>query len=426
MGKRYFNVGSFIAFFIGIIFVFNIWEFVYKPGEIGANILVAFIIAILLLYGIIKHIGLFLDEVIIERGSLKKALFTISTKSIVNITRKKIEKIYKKNKILRYKFPEWCSISEYDYFIDLRALLAITKILDLLECYLYVLEKDEDKIQELLRKLNQEENLISKKIFKKRTFRIFESILGAVFFSFIIRFFIVELFQIPSSSMVPTLLIGDHVLATKFTYGIINPFSKENSYIFRWTTPKPGEVVIFKAPSYVANNAGMYWVKRIIAKPGQTVSIKGGLLYIDSKLSSSLRTYKKISYYDYSAYEKEWQNRSAFFNIEPTTDILSHKIYTNKFLEFWPSINETINVAKFPGLECTRDFCKIKDNFVFVMGDNRGNSADSRFWGALPINNIQGKVAYVWISVDGREAWFNFGKFSLPKFRWTRLFSKIE
>ena len=78
------------------------------------------------------------------------------------------------------------------------------------------------------------------------------------------------------------------------------------------------------------------------------------------------------------------------------------------------------------GLSCTPDECTVKDGFVFVMGDNRDHSSDGRFWGAVPVDNIKGKALFIWVSVDGSEESVHAGKFTLPRFRWERLFRWIH
>lgn len=407
--NRYLQFGNLIAFLIGIIFILNTWELFYQPGELGANIFIILILIIFLLYVFTKNFGLFLNELILERGSIKKALFIFRAKNRVELFKKKIKKISRKNK-----------------FLNSANILIVKKTLDILESHLHKSNKNFDKIQDLLTQSEHDSKFLFKKLSDKDFFEKFKSIFVALFISFIIRLLIIEPFQIPSSSMVPTLLIGDHVFALKLSYGIINPFPwQQYSYLIRWSTPKPGDVVIFKAPSYTSSNIGADWVKRVIACAGQTVSIKNGIIYVDNKPYIYLLNHEKILYYDYLSYEKKWQSRTAFLNKESIKSNIVHQTYTNKFLEFWPTVNKSISKHQYPGLECNKEFCKIKEGFVFVMGDNRENSADSRFWGALSINNIHGKVICVWVSIDGRKAWFKVGKFSLPIFRLSRILHLI-
>jgi hypothetical protein len=90
---------------------------------------------------------------------------------------------------------------------------------------------------------------------------------------------------------------------------------------------------------------------------------------------------------------------------------------------FWPSADEN---KVLPGLTCSEGACKVKEGFIFVMGDNRGNSADSRIWGALPVSRVIGKAGFIWMSVDGSGQSVKLGPFNLPKFRWDRWFTRIH
>lgn len=88
---------------------------------------------------------------------------------------------------------------------------------------------------------------------------------------------------------------------------------------------------------------------------------------------------------------------------------------------FWPIAAD----QNGPGLYCSEQGCKVKEGHVFVMGDNRGNLADSRVWGALPVSRIKGKALFIWMSVDGSKQSLELGPFALPSFRFERWFTGI-
>ena len=101
--------------------------------------------------------------------------------------------------------------------------------------------------------------------------------------AYALRAFCLEPFQIPSGSMIPTLLVGDHLFVSKSAYGIVKPFGAEPGYWYRWSEPKPGDVVVFEAPPYVGPNHGEAWIKRVVAGPGQTVFMRDSVLHVDGK-----------------------------------------------------------------------------------------------------------------------------------------------
>jgi signal peptidase I len=264
------------------------------------------------------------------------------------------------------------------------------------------------------------------------------SLVGALAAAIALRMFIIEPYQIPSGSMIPTLLVGDHLFVSKLSYGIMNPFSRQPSYLVRWSTPEPGQVVVFEAPSYVGHNAGETWIKRVIARPGQTVRIENTVVYVDGKPYPHIIPDEMVRYKDYESSgiqgrffgesgDGVWQEREGVYTIEQIGDV-KHSIYQRpegkriRFETSWPGLFG----GPYEGLECEVDLCRVKDGYVFVMGDNRGYSSDGRFWGALPLENIKGRALFIWMSVDGSDSSISFGRFALPGFRWSRWFNAIH
>ena len=188
---------------------------------------------------------------------------------------------------------------------------------------------------------------------KEKVFDWIKSIFIALVIALFIRAFIVEAFKIPSSSMENTLLIGDHILVNRFIYGVKMPFTGYK--IIPVKEPKRGDVVVFKFPP----NPKIYFIKRCIGTPGDTLKMINKVLYVNGR---------KV--------------------IEP---FVIHKD---------PNICGRNRVS----LVCRTRFGS-RDNWgpvvvpkgkYFMMGDNRDNSYDSRYWGFVPEKNISGKAFIIY------------------------------
>jgi signal peptidase I len=200
---------------------------------------------------------------------------------------------------------------------------------------------------------------------------------------FVLRSFLFEPFKIPSSSMVPTLLVGDLILVNKFDYGIRLPVI--NKKVIEVGNPQRGDVMVFKYPKDPSQD----YIKRVIGVPGDKITYENKRLTVNGQ---------PIDY-------------------APMDDYLDdeHPIYRKQFLEKLPNaphriLNNdgarTINlgaVEEFPHHEnCTYSYdgftCIVPEGNYFMMGDNRDNSADSRYWGFVPDKNIVGKAVFVWMN----------------------------
>ncbi len=191
-----------------------------------------------------------------------------------------------------------------------------------------------------------------------------ESIVVALIIALFIRAFFIQAFKIPSTSMVPTLLVGDHLLVTKFIYGTHIPFT--DKVIWRIKKPKRGDILIFKCPV----DQGKYYVKRVIGEPGDIIEIRNKVVYINGK-----------------RIKDPWGR-----HIDPT-------IYPRE-------INPRDNFGPY----------KVPPDSYFVMGDNRDESFDSRFWGPVEYKYIRGgKPLIIYFSWDSKADW-------LHKIRWKRFF----
>ncbi|MEO8408262.1 MAG: signal peptidase I [Oxalobacteraceae bacterium] len=208
----------------------------------------------------------------------------------------------------------------------------------------------------------------------------FFPVIAMVFF---LRSFLYEPFKIPSSSMVPTLVVGDLILVNKFTYGIRLPII--NKKIIDINNPQRGDVMVFKYPKDTA----LDYIKRVVGVPGDKIVYKNKRLTVNGK---------KISYQPLPDYLDEEHLSYSKQYAEDLTGV-EHRILND---ERAPSFVQ--NPDAFPQHElCTYDIegfaCTVPQGQYFMMGDNRDNSLDSRYWGFVPDQNIVGKAFFVWMNL---------------------------
>jgi len=199
---------------------------------------------------------------------------------------------------------------------------------------------------------------------------------------FVLRSFLYEPFKIPSSSMVPTLLVGDLILVNKYTYGIRLPVI--NKKIIEVNDPKRGDVMVFKYPE----DPSLDYIKRVVGVPGDKIAYKNKRLTVNGKPLSyaALPDYLDEGRLSYSRQFSENLNG------------VNHHILNDDGAPAFAS-----NERNFPGNELCRfnggDFaCTVPPGNYFMMGDNRDNSLDSRYWGFVPDQNIVGKAFFVWMN----------------------------
>jgi signal peptidase I len=212
----------------------------------------------------------------------------------------------------------------------------------------------------------------NKTIRKKSLFREYvEAALIAIFLALIIRTFVVQAFKIPSGSMEPTLLIGDHILVNKFIYGIKAPFT--DHYILRISKPKRGDVVVFKWP----RNEEKDFIKRVVGIAGDKIEIKDDMLYLnDEKITPRYIEVYQDKYINSLSKYLESFGESTHYIIDEYS----------KHEHFGPVI--------------------VPENSIFVMGDNRDNSHDSRYWGFVSLPKLKGKAMIIYWSWPN---WKRFG-----------------
>ncbi|WP_343729939.1 signal peptidase I [Duganella sp.] len=209
----------------------------------------------------------------------------------------------------------------------------------------------------------------------------FFPVIALVFF---LRSFLYEPFKIPSSSMVPTLLVGDLILVNKFTYGIRLPVI--NKKIVQINDPQRGDVMVFKYPMDMSQD----YIKRVIGVPGDKIT------YENKRLTVNGVEVKYAPLADYLGEERMVYNKQFEENLSG----VSHRILND---EGKPTYTRE-SVFPFPHSEnCQYRYegftCVVPAGNYFMMGDNRDNSLDSRYWGFVPDKNIVGKAFFVWMNL---------------------------
>ena len=237
---------------------------------------------------------------------------------------------------------------------------------------------------------------------QKSAFREYaESIALAVLFAMVLRAFVVEAFKIPSGSMIPTLLVGDHLFVNKFIYGLRVPLTQK--YLARFAEPKRGEVVVFTFPSAEARehlskqpasqrecigsdilDTEKDFIKRIVGVAGDKVEMRKNILFInDRPVTRKFIAKESTGVYVWPSSVKEYETLGDYRYIIQ---------YNGRTPDFGP--------------------IKVKPGHVFAMGDNRDHSADSRCWGQVPLKNLKGRAIFIWLSSgpDGQR-WGRIGQF---------------
>jgi signal peptidase I len=189
----------------------------------------------------------------------------------------------------------------------------------------------------------------------------------------VVRSFLVEPFRIPSASMVPTLHIGDFILVNKYNYGVRLPVI--NTKVIDISKPERGDVVVFRYPP----QPEIDYIKRVVGLPGDRVEYRDKTVYINGKVMK----------------QTERQKQAGLLGIVPIENtVLSEQLG-----------DKSHDIAIAPGRQRVLVDHIIPDGEYFVMGDNRDNSSDSRFWGTVPEQNLVGKAFYIWMSWDCNASW---------------------
>jgi signal peptidase I len=199
---------------------------------------------------------------------------------------------------------------------------------------------------------------------------------------FVLRSFLFEPFKIPSGSMIPTLLVGDLILVNKFTYGVRLPVI--NTKLTDGTPPARGDVMVFRYPP----KPSLDYIKRVVGVPGDEVAYLNKRLFINGQpVSKEARS----DYFDEDAMR-------YFKQFEEVLGTRRHRILND---DDRPAF--IAGIEDFPAKENCRYSvegvtCKVPAGHYFMMGDNRDNSLDSRYWGFVPDRNIVGRAFFIWMN----------------------------
>ncbi len=199
-----------------------------------------------------------------------------------------------------------------------------------------------------------------------------EAIFVALFVALFLRHFFVEAFKIPSASMVPTLLVGDHIFVNKFVFGTRIPFTTKK--IRQGRVPNRGEIIVFIYPKDHTKD----YIKRVVGLPGDKIEVKKDVVYVNDEEVKQVFTEK----YLYADVNQSCED----YPYENHTELLggvSHSILNDE--------------GRYP-----TNFgpVYVEPDHLFVMGDNRDNSSDSRFWGQVPMNLVKGRALFIWLSLN--------------------------
>jgi signal peptidase I len=324
--------------------------------------------------------------------------------------------------------------------------------------------KDLDRVRRYLPLLDALVDELVKRPAKSTTRDYIESIGAAVLIALALRAFVIEAFKIPSSSMYPTLEIGDHIFVNKFIYGVRIPWTRTK--LFELRGPQRGEVIVFIYPC----NPDRDYIKRVIALAGDTVEVRCNVVYVNgTEVPSKLIEDGSCPYDDFvepspdSTDPGKWQSRPCSRYREtvgdkqydtyhdeqrPQRDAELHagtlargdsRDFPNPDLDLQPkcanSQEDAANAGNIKQVEgaiittkphSQASACEpqrhyvVPEGHVFVMGDNRQNSNDSRIWGSVPIENIKGKALFIWLSYKYWTPWAWGG------IRWSRIGNFVQ
>ena len=197
---------------------------------------------------------------------------------------------------------------------------------------------------------------------------------------FLLRSFLFEPFRIPSGSMLPTLHIGDFILVNKFDYGIRLPVT--NTKIIPVGSPERGDVVVFKYPM----DTQVDYIKRVVGLPGDTVEYRDKVLYVNGVEQKQTGS-------------RDFVDDSTMITLEERDEQLgevNHLIARDGRRPSWVPLQGILRKEKSCDYNERGFVCTVPEGHYFMMGDNRDNSEDSRYWGFVPDEDLVGRAVLIW------------------------------
>ncbi|MCM2282407.1 MAG: signal peptidase I [Bdellovibrionaceae bacterium] len=227
---------------------------------------------------------------------------------------------------------------------------------------------------------------------------------GALLFVLAIRWALFEPYVIPSGSMLPTLLVHDHIFVNKFAYGLRLPFTSR--YLVTWGRPRRGDIIVFRS----LEEPSMFLIKRIVGLPGEKVEVIGsGSILINGKPlpSESLKS-------------SQAAGQIAGWTTAEQGEYMGRFDFVRETLGETPSMT-----IRERGVDAGHQLYQVPSDHVFVMGDNRNHSADSRVFGPLPVELILGRASVIWLSCE--ETLREESRVCHPQsMRWERIFEVVH
>lgn len=199
---------------------------------------------------------------------------------------------------------------------------------------------------------------------------------------FLLRSFVVEPFKIPSGSMIPTLLVGDLILVNKFSYGIRLPIL--HTKVIELGAPAHGDVMVFRFPK----DPSVDYIKRVVGLPGDTVRFEDNRLTINDRLVA-LEAAGEFYDSERMVYIKQYAEALG---------ATPHRLLTDLERPGFAPSTESFPFRDRCQYTRTGLTCTVPPGHYFVLGDNRENSLDSRYWGFVPEQNIVGKAFFIWMN----------------------------
>jgi signal peptidase I len=233
----------------------------------------------------------------------------------------------------------------------------------------------------------------------------------AILIAFTIRWAFMEAYVIPSGSMLPTLLVNDHIFVNKFVYGLRYPFTEK--WFLKFNEPKKGEVIVFKFPE----NKSVFYIKRVVGVPGDKIYYENGNLYVNDELIEK-KVPEGVFKEDFG-----WLRDRDFGGIGPGAT--EDHVHWQEQLE---DQKYSVILEKGKGYMSFGPYEVPEDSYL-VMGDNRDHSLDSRFWKEefrfVPRENLIGRAMFVWLSCEEKLPVVTF-LCDPTTLRWSRFFHSVH